>query len=70
MAASVESTAQYERDLRSAKQEWKRGKNLSEKWSRGQWPSPGVRVDMITGEPLTGTEGQHAKVRPRSRHCE
>lgn len=36
MAATItESPAQYERDFRSANQEWKRGKDASVKWSYG-----------------------------------
>jgi len=69
MAASTES-AQFERDLRSAKQGWKRDKNSSEKWARGFWHAPGITVDMVTGVPINGTESQQAKVRPRSRYCD
>lgn len=36
MAAIISETpVQYERDLRSANQEWKRGKDASAKWSYG-----------------------------------
>lgn len=34
-APIVESAAQFERDLRSANQEWKRGKDSNVKWSFG-----------------------------------
>ncbi|KAK0629969.1 hypothetical protein B0T17DRAFT_506481 [Bombardia bombarda] len=63
MAASFEST-QFERDLRSANKEWKRTKDSSAKWSHGSRPLSGVRLNMITGEPLNGTPSQHAKARP------
>lgn len=70
MAAIFDAPAMFERDLRSAKQGWKRDKNMSEKWSRGTVPAPGIRLDMVTGEPLNGTESQHAKVRPRTKYCD
>jgi len=66
MTTSTEPSAHFdERDLRSAKHSWNRDKTSSEKWARGHRPSPGVFVDMVTGVPLTGSEGQHAKMRPR-----
>jgi len=70
MAGFFEAPALHERDLRSAKHEWKRDKTSAEKWSRGAVPSPGVRFDFATGEPLTGSESQQAKVRPRGRYCD
>ncbi|KAK0643530.1 hypothetical protein B0T16DRAFT_392038 [Cercophora newfieldiana] len=70
MAAATEPSAQFERDLRGSKQEWKRGKDSSEKWARGVWPAPGIRLDMVTGLPVNGTESHQAKVRPRSRFCD
>ncbi|KAK1759517.1 hypothetical protein QBC47DRAFT_109409 [Echria macrotheca] len=70
MANVIESPIQFERDLRSANKEWKRTKDSAEKWSRGCDPSPGVRLDLATFEPITGSEGQQAKVRPRSKYCD
>jgi len=70
MATFFEAPALHERDLRSAKHEWRRGKTSAEKWSRGTKPSAGVRVDIVTGEFMSGSEGQHAKVRPRSKYCD
>ncbi|KAK1826749.1 hypothetical protein QBC39DRAFT_13602 [Podospora conica] len=70
MASFVDSPAPHERDFRSASHEWKRGKTSAEKWSRGTMPSPGVRLDMWTGEPNTGSESQRAKVRPHPRQCD
>ncbi|KAK3688180.1 hypothetical protein B0T22DRAFT_147520 [Podospora appendiculata] len=62
--AAIEAPAQYERDFRSANKEWKRTKDSSSKWAHGSRASPGVYMNMITGEGLTGNEGQHAKSRP------
>ena len=70
MATFFEAPALHERDLRSAKHEWRRGKTSAEKWSRGTKPLAGVRIDIVTGEFQNGNEGQHAKVRPRSKYCE
>jgi len=70
MATFFEAPALHERDLRSAKHEWRRDKTSAQKWSRGTKPSVGVRIDVVTGELLCGSEGQQAKVRPRSKYCD
>ena len=64
-AAAFESSAQFERDLRSANKEWKRGKDASTKWSLGARPATGVRVDWTNNEPINATEGQLAHSRPK-----
>ncbi|KAL2015384.1 hypothetical protein VTK56DRAFT_5554 [Thermocarpiscus australiensis] len=71
MAASVE-TSQYERDLRSAKKEWKRTKDSAIKWSRGSRHLPGIRFDYF-GRLVDGanaSESQLAKSRPNKRLSE
>ncbi len=70
MATSVESSAQFERDLRSANKEWKRSKDSSAKWSHGHRPSAGVRLDLYSRQPISGSETQQAKSRPQKRWCE
>ncbi|KAI6316782.1 hypothetical protein MCOR34_004197 [Pyricularia oryzae] len=68
MATMFETPAQYERDIRGASKEWRRGKNSAEKWAIGARPLAGVRCDMITGELSGGNEAMLAKVRPRKKH--
>ncbi|KAK3353551.1 hypothetical protein B0T25DRAFT_214953 [Lasiosphaeria hispida] len=67
MAAFIESSAQFERDLRSANKEWRRSKDSSTKWSHGIRPAAGVRLSVVTSEPITGSESQQAKFRPHKR---
>jgi hypothetical protein len=69
MSAFKESPAQYERDLRSANKEWKRAKDSSAKWSHGVRAAAGVRINF-RGEPITGSESQRSKMRPRGKHSE
>lgn len=53
----AESPAQYERDLRSGQQEWKRGKDANVKWSYGAtspkqvpfWSPPAVDMEEDPG---------------------
>ncbi|KLU85982.1 hypothetical protein MAPG_05001 [Magnaporthiopsis poae ATCC 64411] len=52
MAATMETPAQYERDLRSAHKGWKRGKDSREKWAHGQRPAAGLKWNTFTGEIL------------------
>jgi hypothetical protein len=54
------------RDIRSAGLPFKRDKDNVEKWSYGVRPSAGTRTDWITGELITASEGQAAKIRPWS----
>lgn len=56
--------AQYDRDLRGAHRDVKRHKDSARKWRLGEAPSPGVRWNYITNEPLSGSESQQRKVRP------
>jgi hypothetical protein len=68
MAASQ----QYERDIRSANQEWKRTKDSAAKWSHGSRHLPGISLD-IWGEIRNGaniSERQFAKSRPNKKHSE
>ncbi|KAK5651540.1 hypothetical protein OQA88_11905 [Cercophora sp. LCS_1] len=67
--ATTTDSPQFDRDLRSANQEWKRGKDSSSKWSRGTVPSAGVQVNGM-GMPVTGSESQQLHVRPRTRLCD
>lgn len=66
----METPAQYERDLRSANKQWKRGKDASAKWSHGARPLHGCRVDWATMEASGGSEAQRAKARPRRKISE
>lgn len=61
MAASIieSSPAQFERDLRSANKEWKRGKDANVKWSYGATtPQPWL-------SPSTLDEAEDPTFRPR-----
>ena len=62
MATVFEAPAQYERDLRSANKEWKRGKDFNTKWSNGARPLANTRYDLDLDE--------DAKVRPRRKVSE
>ncbi|KAJ4381452.1 hypothetical protein N0V85_008662 [Neurospora sp. IMI 360204] len=66
MATSLESSVQYERDLRSSHKEWKRSKDSSTKWASGTRDLPGVKKNWMTGELLTsnGHPNQLIKSRP------
>ncbi|KAL0944179.1 uncharacterized protein CTRU02_202066 [Colletotrichum truncatum] len=70
MATMTESNAQYERDLRSAHQDYKRDKDSQSKWSNGARPSAGCRMDWATLEAVGGTDHQRAKTRPRGKTSE
>jgi hypothetical protein len=68
MAASE----QYERDIRSANQEWKRTKDSAAKWSHGSRHLAGIYVD-IWGEIRNGANVpgcQLAKSRPNKKRSE
>lgn len=61
MAASItETPAQFERDLRSANKEWKRGKDANVKWSYGATDPP-ARWSAST---MDDAEDTGFKVRP------
>ncbi|KAK3488106.1 uncharacterized protein B0T23DRAFT_222203 [Neurospora hispaniola] len=65
MATSLESSVQYERDLRSSHKEWKRSKDSSTKWASGTRELPGVKKNWMTGELLgSGHPNQLIKSRP------
>lgn len=51
------------RDLRSERVSFKRDKEHSQKWSNGQRPSAGVRLNW-DNEFVGGSEAQRAKIRP------
>ncbi|CCF45224.1 hypothetical protein CH063_03545 [Colletotrichum higginsianum] len=70
MAAAIESQVQFERDLRSAHQDYKRTKDSQSKWSNGARPLAGCRLDWTTLEAVGGTEQQRAKTRPRGKNSE
>lgn len=67
MAASVENS-QYERDLRSARKEWKRTKDSSVKWSYGHRHLAGIPVNFM-GE-ATKPAGAPDKFRPGKKDSE
>lgn len=64
MATTFDAPAQYDRDLRGANKEWKRGKDSNMKWAHGARPSSGVGYNWWTGEMLSGSESQRSKSRP------
>lgn len=69
MATFLDSSVQYERDLRSSHKEWKRSKDSSTKWASGTRDLPGVKKNWnnMTGELLTTSNGhpnQMTKSRP------
>jgi hypothetical protein len=64
--AAVEST-QYERDLRSAKKEWKRTKDSSVKWHHGRRPLPGVRFPAYSFEITAPDSHLPTKSRPEKK---
>ncbi|KAF6789357.1 hypothetical protein CSOJ01_14811 [Colletotrichum sojae] len=71
MAAALgNSQAQYERDLRSAHQDYKRDKDSQSKWANGARPSAGCLLDWASLEAVGGTEQQRAKTRPRGKSSE
>lgn len=53
-----ETTTQYERDIRGANQEWKRGKDATVKWSYGStvsqpwWSSQDPESENFKARPL------------------
>jgi hypothetical protein len=67
MAASFETPAQFERDLRSANHGFKRTKDSSAKWSYGARPLPGIGLDWDY-EPVGGSEGQRSSTKARPRY--
>ncbi|KAF9869227.1 hypothetical protein CkaCkLH20_13298 [Colletotrichum karsti] len=70
MAATTDSQPQFERDLRSAHQDYKRDKDSQSKWSNGARPLVGCRIDWANLEAVGGTEHQRAKSRPRVKNSE
>lgn len=68
MATSLDSSVQYERDLRSSHKEWKRTKDSSTKWASGARDLPGVKKSWsMTGELLSSNQhhpNQMIKSRP------
>ncbi|KAK1699628.1 hypothetical protein BDP55DRAFT_540393 [Colletotrichum godetiae] len=70
MAGPIESPTQYQRDLRSANQDFKRSKDSRSKWSNGARPLAGCHLDWNTLEAVGGTEQQRAMSRPRVKNSE
>jgi hypothetical protein len=67
MAASVESP-QFERDLRSARKEWKRTKDSAVKWSHGRRHLAGIRVNIL-GEAINPADAPD-KFRPGKKYSD
>ncbi|KAK3955426.1 hypothetical protein QBC32DRAFT_38810 [Pseudoneurospora amorphoporcata] len=71
MATSLDSSVQYERDLRSSHKEWKRSKDSSTKWASGTRDLPGVKKNnnwnMTGNELLTTSNGHHPNQMTKSR---
>ena len=67
--ATVLAPAIETRDLRSARKEWKRGKDSSIKWSHGARHLPGVRCSAFDCLPSDKIYPDNipAKARPRKR---
>ena len=59
MATSLDSSVQYERDLRSSHKEWKRSKDSSTKWASGTRNLPGVKTNWDAEMLGTSGKGQH-----------
>lgn len=57
----------YERDMRSANKEWRRGKDHATKWAFGARPLYGRRTDLVTIDTVDDGGCQRTKVRPRRR---
>lgn len=64
MATLFETPMQSERDLRSARKEWKRSKDSTSKWGFGARPSSGCHLNLATYEIEGGSEEQRTKIRP------
>jgi hypothetical protein len=61
----MDSSTQYERDLRSAGKAYKREKKAHAKWAFGARPLPGITDSF--GEIKGGDELSRAKARPERR---
>lgn len=71
MASTIETPAQFERDLRSAHKGWKRGKDSREKWAHGHRPAAGVKWNYITAGVADGTpEVLLSKSRPIKKYSD
>ncbi|KAK4150944.1 hypothetical protein C8A00DRAFT_36443 [Chaetomidium leptoderma] len=57
-------TQQYERDLRSAKKEWKRTKDSAVKWSHGSRHLAGINPNKFTSDLTDSADCQQTKCRP------
>lgn len=70
---AMSDSTQYERDLRSANKEWRRGKDSNVKWAHGSRHLAGISTYSIDGPFITGaTAPDHmfAKSRPNKRPSE
>jgi hypothetical protein len=67
MATSLDSSVQYERDLRSSHKEWKRTKDSSTKWASGTRDLPGVKKNSwsMTGEMLSNNHHPNQMIKSR-----
>ncbi|KAK4145850.1 uncharacterized protein C8A04DRAFT_26329 [Dichotomopilus funicola] len=63
-------SAQFERDLRSANKEWRRGKDSSVKWSHGSRNLSGVYMSLYGDVNPSAPEHMLSKQRPEKRHSE
>ena len=62
MSTSLESSAQYERDLRRTSKDVKRYKDAAVKWSYGARPGAGVKSPL--------SDDPKAKIRPLRKNSE
>ncbi|KAK3398589.1 hypothetical protein B0T20DRAFT_479346 [Sordaria brevicollis] len=66
MATPLDSSVQYERDLRSSHKEWKRTKDSSSKWASGTRDLPGVKKSWsMTGELLSNQHHPNQMIKSR-----
>ncbi|EAQ88168.1 predicted protein [Chaetomium globosum CBS 148.51] len=68
----MSDSTQYERDLRSANKEWRRGKDSNVKWAHGSRYLAGIelKIDGQFGNGATAPDHMFAKSRPNKRPSE
>jgi hypothetical protein len=64
---AMDTSTQYERDLRSAGKAYKREKKAHAKWAHGTRPMPGITANLVTGEVTGGNAAARTKTRPEKR---
>lgn len=69
---TMSDSTQYERDLRSANKEWRRGKDSNVKWAHGSRYLAGIelKIDGQFGNGATAPDHMFAKSRPNKRPSE